>query len=178
MIPSSEDIAWLAGILEGEGCFTLCSKFSPLIRLNMTDLDVVERAADIVNIKKSRIYIQKRKILGCKTSYVLLISGQNAFKWMKLIRPYMCSRRGQKIDDIIKIVFNGKPDIEKIKNPDICSRGHSIKYEHEYYSRPTTSYKQCKRCAGIRVRDINFSGLNDIESKTFINPFTKEMANA
>lgn len=45
-----EDVVWLAGLMEGEGCFTMgwnrkSGKMQPRIQLQMTDLDVVQRAS-------------------------------------------------------------------------------------------------------------------------------------
>jgi hypothetical protein len=49
---SKVDIAWLAGLLEGEGSFMRGKrKDAPGISLAMTDRDVVERAAKLLRTK-------------------------------------------------------------------------------------------------------------------------------
>ena len=42
--------AWIAGLLEGEGCFTISSGY-PRIILKMTDKDIVERFANFFGVK-------------------------------------------------------------------------------------------------------------------------------
>jgi len=39
-----EDAAWLAGLLDGEGCFD-APRGNPRVRLKMTDFDIVFRVA-------------------------------------------------------------------------------------------------------------------------------------
>ncbi len=46
------DIAWLAGLVEGEGSFHMSTRSIAII-LTMTDRDVVERAATLLN---GRVY--------------------------------------------------------------------------------------------------------------------------
>ena len=41
------DLAWAAGLIEGEGCFTLHSKKHPYFLLDMTDKDVLEKFQSI-----------------------------------------------------------------------------------------------------------------------------------
>lgn len=60
MIPT-KDIYWLAGLLEGEGCFHLDRIRGtpvPTIRVKMTDRDVVQKVAAVLRIglKKSGVY--------------------------------------------------------------------------------------------------------------------------
>lgn len=55
---TENEAAWLAGLLEGEGSFITLQlpdgRERPIISLQMTDQDVVERAAQIVGIGKVR----------------------------------------------------------------------------------------------------------------------------
>ncbi len=46
---SLKDLAWLGGLLEGEGCFMI-PKGSPRIALAMSDKDVVQRAARLMGL--------------------------------------------------------------------------------------------------------------------------------
>jgi hypothetical protein len=47
------EVAWAAGLFDGEGCFTL-SDGRPRAKLNSTDEDVVQRFADIVWVGQVR----------------------------------------------------------------------------------------------------------------------------
>jgi len=90
------EIAWLAGLLEGEGCFYF--RGTSYIKLQMTDEDVIRRAADLMG----RTY-RRAEPRGSQKKVVFsfeLCAG-HAIEFMKLILPYMCSRRTAKINEII-----------------------------------------------------------------------------
>jgi hypothetical protein len=109
---SQAEIAWLAGLLEGEGCFSSVARQGnyPKITLNMTDLDIVQRVADMWEVKVwfpepgSKSYM-KPKIDGTprKLLYTTVIGGVRAAKWMRLVYPWMGERRRQKIDEVISL---------------------------------------------------------------------------
>src|SRR5713226_1960689 len=94
------EIAWLAGLLEGEGCFMIQHHASPSIQLAMTDLDVMIKAARIMEMNINRIYTKTKINPNHKTCYVLRCDGPEAFIWMRAIRPHMGDRRGTKIDEV------------------------------------------------------------------------------
>jgi len=103
MSRSVKEIAWVAGILEGEGCFSI-NKNSPAIRLGMTDLDVVERARSI--LKKNAKINTPQSAIGkngnlLKQRYLLTLIGNIAIQWMMTIYPLMGFRRKMKIQEII-----------------------------------------------------------------------------
>ncbi len=91
------EIAWLAGLLEGEGCFTRNTS-SPKIAVRMTDLDTIERVADLMDTKTISTYVREG---NRKTQYETTIYGQRAITIMKVVRPWMGLRRGNRIDNIL-----------------------------------------------------------------------------
>jgi hypothetical protein len=101
------ELAWLAGLLEGEGYFlsfrnTVGGKVYryPQIVLRMTDLDVVEHANRLLsNNKVSPLPPDKRR--PTKTMFRALMQGQKAADLMRQLRPWMGERRGAKIDEIL-----------------------------------------------------------------------------
>ena len=108
----STDIAWLAGLLEGEGYFYSRNAgvdhygrqyLYPAITLGMTDEDVVKRAAILFgNVKCSIAQITK----GGKNFYRCVISGSRAAELMTKLLPYMGIRRSKKIQDILESYGN------------------------------------------------------------------------
>jgi hypothetical protein len=105
---STRDLDWLAGLLEGEGCFGAYpqkSRLGPrlIIELGMTDKDVVERAANILG---SSVYAQqKSKSMGpnTKTYYRARVKHRRAAAWMKMLYPLMGKRRKDKIQKALQI---------------------------------------------------------------------------
>jgi hypothetical protein len=101
---SSKDIAWVAGILEGEGSFQLTNEGrSPRIALSMTDKDIIERFRSIVdNTLTITIASDKRKETY-KDNYRLTVNGSLAVEWMMTVYCLMGIRRRAKIKEILDI---------------------------------------------------------------------------
>ena len=53
---SDVDWAWVAGLLEGEGCFPIVNGY-PRITIKMTDQDIIERFARFFDVN---VFIEKR----------------------------------------------------------------------------------------------------------------------
>ncbi len=167
--PTEIEVAYIAGLLEGEGTF-LRKGFCPIIQIGMTDLDVIEEAAKVINIGNRKIYIENDKRPNHKLKYAFCLAGRDALKWMKLIRPYMRSRRGKEIDEIIEDMLSGRPHYELGKN--FCKRGHSIKYPHEYFQH-TDGARRCKKCMRVKVKYPIIIPDNTNPNYIFVNPFEK-----
>lgn len=92
------DIAWAAGLFEGEGCVSVNQGLMRLY-LNITDYDVIRRFADILGGKVSGPnYRDDRKPIwrwtANKPSLIVDILGK--------IGPYLCERRTTRIAEIRK----------------------------------------------------------------------------
>lgn len=94
---NKQELYWLAGILEGEGYFTY--RDGATISLQMTDRDIVERAALLLG-SKSIIETMARST-GWKDTFHCRVHGQEAIDIMLKLMPIMGSRRQQKIQFII-----------------------------------------------------------------------------
>jgi hypothetical protein len=99
----AETLAWLAGLLEGEGTFFLSKNVVkgklyqyPLIALNMTDADVVDRVSVLFGNKSYKARNKDRK-----DSFRAVITGQRAVDWMRRVLPYMGMRRARKIQELL-----------------------------------------------------------------------------
>ncbi|GGJ45308.1 LAGLIDADG family homing endonuclease [Deinococcus roseus] len=104
------EIAWLAGLLEGEGSFMEAppsSPNSPRLVVSMTDLDVIEKVASLFGTR----YIKndRRNPERWKTCYVVKLSGTPAMQMMKLVHPHMGERRRKKIEEILEKYASVKP---------------------------------------------------------------------
>ncbi len=93
-----QDLYWLAGLLEGEAYFTYNG--TARIDLQMTDKDIVERAAILlhgVNIVERISNNPKHKNV-----YRCVLNGEKAVDIMKQILPIMGKRRQARIQQIIE----------------------------------------------------------------------------
>lgn len=81
-------IAWLAGLLEGEGCFGFSHHI--FIALGMTDRDTVAKVAALLNTKLRGPYRPSR---GNKDMYYTTAYGYKAASWMMILFSFLSVRR-------------------------------------------------------------------------------------
>jgi len=95
---SGRDLAWLAGLMEGEGSFfpgPPSSPRMPVIQVAMTDRDVLERAGLLLGRRVLDLPTRKRH---WKASYSITIRGARAVAWMQLLHPLVGRRRREQIE--------------------------------------------------------------------------------
>jgi hypothetical protein len=90
-----EQAAWLAGLLDGEGCFD-DPRSNARVRIKMSDLDVVLRAANLMGARTHPEIIPGRKPL-----LVAQITGQPAINVLYAVLPYLGARRTARATEII-----------------------------------------------------------------------------
>jgi len=127
----TKTIGWLAGLLEGEGCFFLAPKtISPVITLSMTDKDVVQRVADLWD-RPVWTHRSDKYYPGAKMIYRTELYGLHAAGWLMTIFSFLGERRQQKVKSILaawrsregnpRVIFDGKclrhPDAELFQIP-------------------------------------------------------------
>lgn len=99
-VPSRDlELYWLAGLLEGEGSFVKGPPSNPrsaIVRLPMTDEDVVRHAARIFD--RAVVGWSRRSEPPRKRVFITSLKGATALSLMRLLRPLMGTRRMQQID--------------------------------------------------------------------------------
>lgn len=98
---SSLDIAWLGGLLEGEGSF-YDSKGSPCIALQTTDRDVLLRVADLLGVKEEGKGWKPKGKPTYKQVYMCRVHGFRAIGWMMTLFQFFGERRQDRIGGIIE----------------------------------------------------------------------------
>lgn len=98
------EIAWCAGLLEGEAYFGIGANGStPKISCEMTDLDVLEKLQSILG---GVIRIQKLRNDKWKQTWCWYVHGKEAVRSMILIYDFLLHRRKSKIDSILSVYFD------------------------------------------------------------------------
>jgi hypothetical protein len=100
-------LGWVAGLIEGEGCFTIKKSkrkngFScqPQLKVSMTDEDVVRRLASLIPV--GNVLRAGRKTKGGKDVWMwTLTNSQALIDLMIVIRLLMGDRRRERIDSIL-----------------------------------------------------------------------------
>ena len=100
-----EDLAWAAGLFEGEGCF---SPRRPSGRKSMhlhaavtsTDRDVIERFAQILEF--GHINYSARKARPHHTpTYRWFVNGEEVERLYELLEPWLCGRRRARYAELL-----------------------------------------------------------------------------
>lgn len=92
-------VAWLAGLLEGEGSSTsaLCGFRSyPVIQVQMCTEETIRRVAALLGARSVRR--REPRVVGWRPTYTAKIVGANAAASMRTLRPLMGVRRAGAID--------------------------------------------------------------------------------
>lgn len=104
---TTKDICWLAGLLEGEGCFT-ADHGNPRVFVKMNDEDVMSRALRImkptqfrVNGNSVRQFTDKSRLGSKQPFFVAAIYGGRAAGWMMTVYSFMGLRRQARIREIL-----------------------------------------------------------------------------
>lgn len=146
-------VEWLAGLLEGEGCFTTAKNNFGYMRvaLAMTDKDVVERAA-LAFPGSSAVHTMNRRGTW-KTVYSVSWCGPDAYACTRAVLPYMGQRRTERILGLMANYQERRMqvclycDVEfacrdgstrKLRScSPVCSRARRTKLQREVYSHAT-----------------------------------------
>ena len=99
-----KNIYWIAGLLEGEGCFYL-SGTTPSISIQMTDQDTIEKFGDLTKCANG-LYITRDSRENRQVTYRLQFGGSLALQWMFTLYSLMSLRRKAKIREILQVVMN------------------------------------------------------------------------
>ena len=93
------DAAWLAGLVEGEGCID-APRGNARVRVKMTDPDVVLRAASLMGAK---VYADDwgARTHGYRPQWVAQITGPRAVDVLTAVLPYLGARRTSRATEVI-----------------------------------------------------------------------------
>lgn len=131
---SIKELAWLGGLLEGEASFT-DSRGSVAIQLQMTDADVIERAASILGVNTRKPWARKDGYKPVHSCYVL---GPRAIGWMLTLYQFFGERRQARIREILEkwMASKYRPRLQKEHRlPAVC-----------HPDRPRSAGLLCTKC--------------------------------
>lgn len=147
------DIAWAAGLFEGEGCITTANK-NPRLSLGSTDLDVLEKFLSVVGVGKIskgiRSPIATKDIWVWRTAQFEYVQAVLAAFW-----PWLCSRRRARAEQMIRLGASGSRGLRfrSLLYTGRCRAGHEMTPENTY-THPTGRVK-CRKCGAAYRRAYN-----------------------
>lgn len=123
----SNELLWLAGVLDGDGCFTWVKK-SPQICIQMTDEDVVKRVSVVFGNKYWRVKSSK----GHQDTFKVSLTGSKALSLGSLIIKDLSVRRQQKIKEWISLCKKERPNTQSTSKYSIDL--DVLRNERKYFS--------------------------------------------
>lgn len=96
------NIAWIAGIMEGEGTFGITNSNSPFWAIQMTDKDVIDKIQMTTHSRLYGPYGRNNRPSHHKPIYRVSLYGNPAISWMMTVYWFMGERRKNKIKFIIE----------------------------------------------------------------------------
>jgi len=108
-------LAWVAGLLEGEGCFFPIEyktpKYGPYVYARvavlMTDLDVLQRIQDLTGVGKITGPTIRENPKHKPIWKWTVTKHRDALLLMEAVYPWMGSRRRARIDEVLAMVEKG-----------------------------------------------------------------------
>lgn len=108
---NKSDLKWVAGLLEGEGCFTFEKQAAyknglryrrASVACNMTDEDVIRRLHELVG--EGRVtHLKNKQFSHYKPTWRWRVEGEPAVGLMLKLLPFMFSRRKQRISEVLSV---------------------------------------------------------------------------
>lgn len=133
-----EQIAWLAGIYEGEGTCSITNGRAIRVEIVMTDQDIVERVQSITGFGTVRTVAQRAE--NHKQAYRWSIGSAEAVAFLEAIMPWLGNRRAARAQGAID---NWKTNRKQSTASDTeCVKGHA--YDNVHNRR--TKYGTCHLC--------------------------------
>jgi hypothetical protein len=147
-LPTREaEIAWAAGLFEGEGCITFAGRASVYARLHMGDRDVVERFARIVGLGSRHIGVTGPRGNRKATYYWDLGDKRDVRALLEMLLPWLGERRGEKARAALKRLdkCHGLPGAQTH-----CRKGHEFTPENTYVQTHPRRKRTCRICHRAR----------------------------
>lgn len=146
------DVAWAAGIFEGEGCFRFTGERSDgkpkvaMMVLQMTDRDTMERFAWVASAGRVRGPVARQA--NRKPIYVVDVGArEDVRRLIMAFLPWLGRRRTAKAMELLSHL--DLLDTEAAARAMLCKRGHPRTPENTYVNpQGYSACRECKREAG------------------------------
>lgn len=135
------DVAWAAGLFEGEGCITPRAKTSGELVVGMTDLDVVERFHGIMGVGTITTEVRNPPHSTCYRWQVT--NAADCTMVLNLLLPWLCNRRKAAAEALLERMEDCRGARADRTH---CNRGHEYT---EANTRWVYGSRRCRACEKI-----------------------------
>lgn len=146
-----ENIAWAAGLFEGEGCINAANaKRSPSLAIAMTDEDVLRKFYAIIGLGSlNGPYRADRP--GWKPIWMWHCGGHKQVQAvLAAMYPFLCSRRQSRALEVLAIGSTLGPNRQGAVRMGLCVNRHEMTDSNSYWWRDKRRCKECRKTAVLR----------------------------
>lgn len=138
--------AWLAGIFEGEGTIAFCGKSGVMVRIGMTDKDVIDTIHRLYPAPSKWLIETKHRI---KPLYMWQIADRDDCRdFLGHVMPYLHARRRARAEAALQRLESNRGAKSKRT---VCPLGHPLSGDNLYIA-ATTGSRSCRACR--KRRDV------------------------
>lgn len=154
---STTDVAWLAGLFEGEGCFEIGRNGLVRLTIAMTDRDVIERIDALVPSNGISVRPSHTPVKGNggkpRDIYAWRVSGpEKVTAVINAILPYLGKRRTARAREVLESIAS-RPERNNQRNKDRCRAGHLLTPENSVPRADKPHLIRCRQCQQERSRE-------------------------
>lgn len=149
------DIAWLAGLFEGEGSMYIAKNGGTRLAIGMTDRDVIERVNALVPCTQIQVVHPKPvrpEYSQPKTRYNWRISDPvKVREVLELLLPWFGRRRSARAQEVLAHLDSRRGNFHGRKTH--CAKGHPYDESNTYIRPNSNGHRHCRKCMVEWSRD-------------------------
>lgn len=148
------DIAWLAGLFEGEGCISVERNGALRLTISMTDRDIIERIDALfpsAGVKPQTLQYRKDGT-AYRQRYSWRVGGDVAGEVLTAILPWLGQRRAGAARAALEHLRTRPGTGGHHRGKTRCAQDHEYTPENTYI-RPGTTHRHCRTCRDQWARD-------------------------
>lgn len=138
-------VAWLAGLYEGEGSCNITTGRAIRVEISMTDQDIISRVVDLTGLGKVTVAPIRGEY---KQVYRWGIGAANAVEFLEAILPWLGERRAARARDAVEHWKTSRTQASRYDTE--CIYGHS--YEAPNKRNRDGSCRMCANAASQRYK--------------------------
>lgn len=156
---NTTDIAWFAGLFEGEGCFSIEKNGNTKLSLSSTDPDIIERIKVLFPIHQNVTPQQPKPAREGynlpKMKYTWRVSNPKEVRRITfLILPFLGQRRTAKANQLIAHL-DARPAQHYQRRKTHCPHGHEYTKENTLIKGGEKQYRVCRTCSVVWYKKQN-----------------------